>query len=174
MSTTSRSFSRQTQYLLAFLTFCCSAVAAIGSYPSNTLFITLLGMLAAIIGFVAVVQAIYVTKDPPSPTDGDEEIALRDLNTPVLSAEVTNPVNKTIQQGAASDVRLDDIQMNEWRLADLHCVSDTDDESIHQHGIDSGDHSTLNPLSPEADVQVTAIELGGIDSILRRRPRISG
>ncbi|KAK0467755.1 uncharacterized protein EV420DRAFT_426963 [Desarmillaria tabescens] len=68
----------QRQFLLQFVLFCCSTITVLGGYRSNPVFVTIFGVLTAVITFVAaLVQVLRAENRPPS-HDRDIETRLID------------------------------------------------------------------------------------------------
>ncbi|KAK0497174.1 hypothetical protein EDD18DRAFT_1160994 [Armillaria luteobubalina] len=94
------------RFLLQCVLFCCSTATVLGGYRSNSVFVTILGVLTATITFVATVAEVVHKKTRPSSHDRDIETRLRVLegrSTSVHSVRVRSPANSTAIQQASQE-----------------------------------------------------------------------
>ncbi|KAK0218071.1 hypothetical protein IW262DRAFT_1392071 [Armillaria fumosa] len=94
------------RFLLQSVVFCCSTATVLGGYRSNSVFVTILGVLTATVSFVATVAEVVHKKSRPLSHDRDIETRLRVLegrNISVRSVRVRSPANSTAVQQASQE-----------------------------------------------------------------------
>lgn len=128
MSTASWSLSRiyrhsRTQYVLQFLLFCFAITAVLGAYRSNPIHVTVFGILAAIIGLVAVVQGRGAAKGLPTQSRDLEEVDSGDraiLNLPGQMLRVVDSMDR--QVAVMEPIQTDSMQvtLSQWISSDRY------------------------------------------------------
>lgn len=119
----------RTQDFLQLLVFCFATAAVLGAYRSNPIHVTVFGILASIVGLVAVVQSR--AKGIPAQSLDLEEVGSGGCAIPNLPDSMLRVADSTGRQAAAmGPIQTDYMQvtLSQWRPADCHFISDPDDD----------------------------------------------